>query len=204
MFKKTMLIIGVAALLATSSQASTTYTTNSDGTIMVTAPYSPPVTGGWTQVGQTILADLKNATNYAIAPYMSYGLDNHKVGGGVLALYNFNNYIGGGVGVDYLGSFSLLSANVELKLPIKPLAFTGWTWATNLTATPFVYTGLGTPFSGTSGSGISTHIGVGDYITFGHLWGGRFEVGAAYITRSGAGAYSGKYLNGFFSWSHGI
>lgn len=168
-------------------------------------PPAAPAPGGLLAAGETIWSDLESATNYGVAPYLSYGLNNHKVGGGVLALYNFNNYIGAGIGADYLGSFSLVSGNVQLKLPLQPLAFTHLGWATNLTLTPFVYTGIGTPFGGTgANNGVSTHIGVGDYVTFGHLWGGRFEVGGAYITRSGAGAYSGKYANAFFSWSHGF
>lgn len=170
-----------------------------------TPPAAPP-TGGLLAAGETIWSDLESATNYGVAPYLSFGLNNHKVGGGVLALYNFNNFIGAGIGADYLGSFSLVSGNVQLKLPLQPLQFTKWPWATNITLTPFVYTGIGTPLSGSgqNNGGVSTHIGVGDYITFGHLWGGRFEVGGAYITRSGAGAYSGKYANAFFSWSHGF
>jgi hypothetical protein len=159
-----------------------------------------------TTAGETILDHLKKATNYAVVPYLSYGLDNHKVGGGVLALYNFNDFVGAGIGADYLGSFSLVSGNVQLKVPIKPLAFIGGNFATNFTATPFIYSGMGTPISGAGNhnGGISTHAGAGAYFDVAKLWGGEVSVGAAWITRTGAGAYSGKYLNGFVGWRHGF
>lgn len=188
------------------SHAQTTYTTNAAGQVFVTTPVSTNTApgGGLLLVAKSLLSDLEKATNYAVVPYLSYGLNNHKVGGGVLALYNFNNYVGAGVGADYLGSFSLVSGNVQLKLPLKPLAFTKWAWAQDLVMTPFVFSGLGTPFSGTGGSGIATHIGAGDYFQFGHLLGGRFNVGGAYIDREGAGKYSGKYANALFAWSVGL
>lgn len=201
-------IIGVALLAATVIHAQT-YTTNSTGQVFETIPVPPSSStgeSGLLNAGKIILADLENATNYAIAPYASYGLNNHKIGGGVLALYNFNNFVGAGIGADYMGSFSLVSGNVQLKLPLKPLAFTKWTWAQNLSMTPFAYTGIGTPMggSGVNNGGISTHIGGGDYFQFGHFLGGKFNIGGAYITRSGAGAYSGKYINAVFAWSKGI
>lgn len=205
MKNKLSLIIGIACL-AMVTHAQTTYTTNSSGQVFVTTPIptnSAPG-GGLLLEAKAILVSLENATNYAVVSYLSYGLNNHKVGGGVLALYNFNNYIGAGVGADYLGQFSLVSANVQLKLPLKPLAFTKWAWAQDLVMTPFAFSGLGTPFSGTGGSGIATHIGAGDYFQFGHLWGGRFNIGGAYIDREGAGKYSGKYANALFAWSKGI
>ena len=162
--------------------------------------------GGLLATGELILKDLQSATNYAVAPYLSYGLNNHKFGGGVLALYNFNNFIGAGIGADYLGQFSLVSGNVELKLPLRPLAFTGWSFATNIVTTPFIYTGLGTPMSGAGGNngGISTHIGGGLNMDVAKLWGGEISLGGALITRSGAGDYNGKYVNAFLAWRRGF
>jgi hypothetical protein len=173
------------------------------------APPTPPAaipSGGLLSVGETALHDLQNATNYAVAPYVTYGLDNHKVGGGVLALYNFNSFIGAGIGADYLGQFSAISGNLQLKLPLRPLAFTGWGWATNLVTTPFAWTGIGTPMSGAGGNngGISTHIGGGLNVDVAKLGGGEISVGGAIIDRTGAGSYSGKYVNGFLAWRKGF
>jgi hypothetical protein len=198
-FRTVLLILGAAtALVAAPALAQTD--TNSP----IEQPQSP--TGGLLNAGETVFHDLQNATNFAVAPYLSYGLDNHKVGGGILALYNFNNYIGAGIGADYLGSFSLVSGNMQLKLPLKPLAFTGWGWATNLVTTPFAWTGIGTPMSGAGGNngGVSTHIGGGLNVDVANLWGGKISIGGAIIDRTGAGSYSGKYANGFIAWRKGF
>jgi hypothetical protein len=215
------LIIGVAALLATnvSAQSVTTITitttTNASGgltttTNTTTGAVMPSASGfswnGILEAGQSVFASLKGATNWAIAPYASIGVNNHKVGGGILALYDFNNFIGGGIGVDELGgNFSVVSGNLELKLPLRPLAFTGWAWATNFVATPFVYSGVGKPIGGTGTSGIVTHEGEGVNFDVIQLWGGEVSLGAAYIQRQGAGpVYSGNYFNPFFAWRKGF
>ena len=164
----------------------------------------PTVGGGLKQVWDAIsLSGIGSATNYAVIPYGSYGLNNHKIGGGLLALYNVNNYLGAGLGVDYLGGFSLVSGNVELKLPTRPFSRFGWT---NLVVIPFIYTGIGTPMSGagTANGGISTHTGAGAEIDLASFLGGKFGIGGAYITRTGAGSYSGKYANIFVAWHKGF
>lgn len=167
-------------------------------TFLASAQTPPPTPSG--VLGQ-VWSDLSTATNIAVVPYAAYGLNNHKLGGGVLGLYNFNNYVGAGIGVDYVGEFSMVSANIELKLPMRPLAPFG---LTNFVATPFVFSGLGTPFSGSSGSGVSTHLGAGANFDVTKLWGGQLSVGAAYVTRSGAGLYSDKYVEPFIAWRHGF
>ena len=101
-------IIAIASILPVRAQTAT----DTNG-ITVTIP-TP------TQVLGKVAKDIESATNIAVAPYATYGLQNHKVGGGILALYNFNNYVGAGMGLDYFGDkFSIVSANVELKLPIR-------------------------------------------------------------------------------------
>jgi hypothetical protein len=206
--KSFIVIVGLAAsIIALPASAQDTSTTNTvpleQGS---NAPASGLPTGGLLKVGEDVLKGLMSSTNYVIAPYVSYGLDNHKVGGGILALYNFNNFVGAGLGVDYVGQFSAISGNVELKLPLRPLSFTGWAWATNIVTTPFAYSGLGTPMSGagTKNGGVSTHIGAGLNFDICTLWGGQVSIGGAWITRSGAGDYSGKYANGFFAWRKGF
>lgn len=195
---QTLLAVGLCLLgLAVNAQTTSSNTP---------PPLATSPAGGLLSVGELVFHDLQSATNIAVAPYLTYGLDNHKVGGGILALYNFNDFIGAGIGADYLGEFSLISGNLQLKLPLRPLAFTGWPWATNLVTTPFAWTGIGTPMSGAGGNngGISTHIGGGLNVDVAKLWGGEISIGGAIIDRTGAGSYSGKYLNGFLAWRHGF
>lgn len=192
--------------ITTETNASGGITTTTNTAVSNGAPTSSGITwGGLLSAGQRVFSSLKGATNWAVAPYASYGLKNHKFGGGILALYDFNNFVGSGIGIDELGSLSIVSANVQLKLPLKPLAFTGWSWATNLITTPFVYSGVGVPMGGTSGSGAVTHEGEGVNFDVAKLWGGTFSLGAAYIQRQGAGpVYSGTYINPFLMWRKGF
>lgn len=198
----------ITTTITTTTNASGGITTTTN-TVVSTNGVAAQSSGlSWSSVlavGQQVFGDLKGATNWAVVPYGSYGLKNHKIGGGILALYDFNNYIGSGIGLDEMGSLSVVSGNIQLKLPIKPLAFTGWGWATNFVTTPFVYSGIGTPLGGSGGSGIVTHEGEGINFDVAKLWGGEFSVGAAVIQRQGAGPiYSGTYFNPFISWRRGF
>jgi|SRR5579863_3335246 len=204
---KTLILIGSLAIAAvTHAQTLATVSTNANGSLsIIPVTNAPPVTlGGLVAAGKTIFADLQGATNWAVVPYMSYGLDNHRVGGGILGLYDFNDFIGSGIGVDELGSLSLVSANVQLKLPLKPLAFTGWSWATNLVTIPFVYSGVATAIGGTSGSGASTIEGYGANFDIAHVFGGTLGIGAAYTQRQNAGIYSGDYIHGLLDLRWGF
>tara|TARA_R110000868_G_scaffold195048_6_gene440755 strand:+ start:1193 stop:1798 length:606 start_codon:yes stop_codon:yes gene_type:complete len=201
MIKKSFVSIGVAVfLLATvKSQSQTVVDTNS-----------------WYKQALTTAKDtgLLTATNYAIEPYLTYApkLANGKsyTGGGVLAMYNLNNYVGAGLGIDYLGQFSLVSGNVSLKyaisagdylkeyVPLLPSA------VTNITLVPFALGGLGIPCSGGTGSGVSTIEDAGAYIQYGNFLGGKFNTGACYGQWNNAGDYSGKRYHIFAGWSHGF
>ena len=157
MIKKLLTIIGLTCMLASASIAQTN-----------TAPAS---TASFPQAESLIdqsvaaltLSKILTVTNWALEPYLTYApnlkANSSKVGGGALAVYNINNYVGAAVGVDYLGQFSLLSANATLKYEIpvsqyislpKPI--------NNLALTPFVLGGIGTPFGGGSASA-ATKIG---------------------------------------------
>ena len=149
----------------------------------------------------TAWGDFKGATNYAIAPYATYAPKAPtKIGGGILGIYNVNNYVGAGLGLDWLGGFSMVSGNIQLKLPINAGQFiSGWT---NLTVTPFVLGGIGAPFSG--GSGASLIEDAGAYAQFGHLWGGQFVIGASYGKWLGSGPYDVTRYHGFLGWKKGF
>lgn len=193
---KNIMLVGAIALAGLTAGAQT----NPPAPVATTT--SPSVTAGLQQVYDALKGvPLMNLTNYSIDPYATYAPKAPtKVGGGLLALYNVNDYVGAGLGVDWLGQFSLVSGNATLKLPTHPLVWTGWAWATNLAMTPFVIGGVGTPLGGASGN-VSTIEDAGDAFEFGHLWGGRLEVGACYGQWTGAGAYSGTRYHAFLGWT---
>lgn len=165
-------------------------------------------TNGWWKQTWNAVSPLTTATNYSFNPYFTYAPDapnGQKVGGGLLAVYNVNNYLGAGIGFDYLGQFTLVSANVELKLPIHPfttLAPTN-TFLHDLSVTPFALVGAGTPMSGAS-TGVSSIVDTGAIFQFGHLWGGQFNVGGAYGRWDNAGIYSGNRYHATAGWSRGF
>lgn len=145
---------------------------------------------------------LTHASNYVIAPYFTYAPDApQKYGGGVLAVYNINNYVGAGVGLDWLGQFNMVSGNVQLKLPTHPLAFAGGAW-TNVTATPFAIGAIATPLGGAGSdnrsaatiAGAGAAVGVADWL------GGKIDIGYGWVNWTGAGDYSGNHHEFFLAW----
>jgi hypothetical protein len=153
---------------------------------------------GWLK-GSGILS----ASNYAVEPYGSYmpsAPKGTRFGGGILAFYNLNDFVAPGIGVDWLGQFSLVSATLTLKAPIPLSSFGGFLggWTTNVVVTPFALVEAGMPIGGSGGSsGITTTATAGGYLEFGHIFGGRFNVGGAYGRRDNAGLYSGTLYNFF-------
>ena len=200
--KKLFAIIGLTALLSCfAAQAQTNAVINTNSVASTNQTLSV-----WQQTLSSFSWDsLKSVTNYAIEPYMTYAPDikgaSSKVGGGALILYNLNNYVAGGIGIDYLGQFSLFAGDLTLKLPIAiskyvtlPAPFD------NLVITPFTLGGVGTPMSGVGSSPIMVW-DLGAAIKFGRLWGGQFNTGAAYGAWENAGDYSGKRYHIFVGWS---
>ena len=143
-------------------------------------------------------------TNYALVPYMTYAPKaKTKIGGGAEVAYNFNQYVGMSLALDWLGQFSLVSGNVTLGLPFHPAA----SFFPNLITTPFIQAGVATAYSGAGkfNGNASTTTEIGDYIKFGHLWKGQFLAGAAWGQWSNVGpAYGGTRYHIFFGWSKGF
>jgi len=163
---------------------------------------TPPTTGG---ILQDVKGSLGNITNYAFAPYLTYAPKAPtKYGGGILALYNVNNYVGAGVGVDWLGHFNLASGNVTLKVPTHPIAFLHWGW--NPSFTPNVLAGVGVPFGGAkqSNGGVSGIAGVGGNLDLFDWKGFNLGAGAELINWSSADAYSGKHYEVFLDIHKGF
>lgn len=159
------------------------------------------------QTNQTVfdkvINDFGGLTNYAIEPYATYAPNAPtKYGGGVLGIYNVNNYVGLGLGLDWLGNFNLVSGNVQLSLPFHPLPST----FPSLVISPFILGGIATAYSGAGkfNGNASTIQDIGAYLKFGHLLGGSFNAGACYGQWTGVGAYDVKRYHLFAGWSHGF
>lgn len=158
-------------------------------------------------------APLLRASNWVAAPYGTYTLKQHpgataRVGGGILAIYNLaatdptrpiGAAVGTGVGVDWLGGFSLVTGNVELKVPIHPFPNGSWS---NFTVVPFGIGGIGTPIAGTgqANGGVATVAGAGVSVPVARVFGGTLSTGAAYIDWQNSGPYSGKSIRPFVAW----
>ena len=170
------------------------------------ATNSPSIAGGLAEIYNAFATSgLGTATNYAFEPYLTYAPAapaHNQIGGGALIAYNLSQFLGAGLGVDYLGQFSLVSANLTLKVPTHPFNFLGGSW-TNLAVTPFALAGVGSPLSGAS-SGFAAITDAGAYVSFGHLWGGKWNTGACYGRWDNAGTYSGPRYHFFIGWSKGF
>lgn len=168
-------------------------------------------------VQQTALDNAFNAigigiTNYAIQPYATYAPNAPvKWGGGILGLYNFNQNASAGIGLDWLSSFSLISANLELKAPfhvstifpsVSKVPVLG-----DAIIVPFGLLGVGTPSTGNghfNGNPMAIS-DVGGAIRFGHLWGGQFDAGAAWGKWVGQGPYGNvTRYHAFVGYTHGF
>ena len=151
---------------------------------------------------------LGSATNISAWPYMTYAPKAPtKIGGGVLAVWDVNNYVGIGGGVDWLGNFSLVSGDVTLQAPynLGALPIVG-SKLNGIYATPFVIVGIGTPIggSGNNNGGISTVSDVGAEVSFGHFLGGKFGVGGCYGKWTGVGPYDVPRYHIFAGWEKGL
>lgn len=203
--KKTFLLCALVASLFTSG----CLTQSAMGQTNVIVNQIPTISGGLSQIWEAVkTTGLATATNYAVEPYLTYAPNapkSDRIGGGLFLAYNVNNYVGTGLGIDYLGEFSLVSANVQLKLPIRPFkSLTLFNGAlTNIAVCPFALAGVGKSFtSGADGAIAITDAGA--YIGFGHLWGGQFNVGGCYGRWDNAGIYSGPRAHLFVGWSKGF
>ncbi len=144
---------------------------------------------------------LLSATNYSVAPYLTYAPQapkGAKIGGGFFTAYNFNNFVGAGMGVDYLGKFSLVSANISLKYPIKLFTATNG-WLSTVYLTPFTIDGVGKGISGTDSSAVVV-TDAGASLSLFKLWGGTTDLGYAYGRWDNAGVYSGPRQHVFLLW----
>lgn len=185
--KKLILATVTAALLAVGAQAQTTTWDN-------------------------ILTNFVGATNWAIEPYFTYAPKAPtKEGGGLLAGYNFNQFVGLYAGFDWLGQFSFMSGNVSLQAPfhvstIAPAGLVSSLHLTNVVLSPFGLAGVGTAYSGAGSfnGSVSTTTDVGAYIKFGHILGGQANIGAAWGKWTGTGPYDVSRYHVFMGLTWGF
>lgn len=200
MGKKLIQAIGIAALLAMMAVGSAKAQTNLVSELGL---------GGTnlTQVDQALSALGTSITNFAVDLYGTYApkAPEHWGGGGLFA-YNFSQYVGGAIGIDWLGSFNLVSGNITLKAPFHVTtiipALGKVPWLASLKVTPFVLAGIAAPFGSGSADSSSpvTVADVGAAITFGHLFGGEFNAGGTYGKWYGAGPYDVARAHAFIGW----
>jgi hypothetical protein len=150
-----------------------------------------------------VFADIGRPTNYAVEPYFTYAPKAPQhYGGGILGIVNMDQYVGIGLGLDWLGHLSLVSANVQLQAPFHPMPKT----FPNLLVDPFVIGGAGTAYTGAGhfNGGVSTIADIGGAVKFGHVAGGQMNVGVAWGQWTGVGPYDVKRYHVFLGWSHGF
>jgi hypothetical protein len=193
--KFTLFLIGAVLLLAVVTSHAQINTSNAVSSLTTN------------QVQQTALDNALAAfggltfTNLSVDPYATYAPSapkgSSKFGGGLFAAYNFNQFAGAGIGMDWLGEFSIVSGNIQLQAPfhlatVIPAAGK-LPFLQNVTISPFAIVGLGTPYSGNghfNGSPMAI-TDVGGYVGFGHLWNGQFNAGVAWGKWVGQGPYGG-------------
>ena len=140
-------------------------------------------------------------TNYGVEVYGTYAKDAPtKYGGGMLLIYNFTEIAGAGIGLDWLGSWNIVSANLQLKLPFHPLP----NQLPNVMITPFALGGVATAYGGNYAGDVCTVQDVGGFISFGHVWGGSFNLGAAWGKWSGDSPYCVNREHLFIGWAKGF
>ena len=191
----------VAALTSATAQVTVTNIVVITNTTTAITPSNP-----WYSGLEAVGKDVLNASNVCVAPYatlMTSGASKGKVGGGIIAFYDLNNFVAAGAGVDYMGQFEMVSGNLQLKLPIHPLSSLGWT---NFVVVPNVIAGLGTPLggAGTANSSLTSITLAGASFNFATWDNWNIGVGGDYGTRSGAGKYSGNEGNVALTFSKGF
>lgn len=144
----------------------------------------------------SLFQPLLTASNWTVCPYITYAPSAPtKFGGGTLIIYNINKVVGGGVGLDWLGHFSLVSGNLTLRYPID-FTLVGHAF----TVVPFGIGGLATPYggAGNNNGGVATIEGAG-FVLDPHVTISKAQLaaGAACINWTGAGDYSGQHLEAF-------
>ena len=233
MNKKTLLIIGVAAaVLATvglpgqgNAQVMTVTSTNGTSTTTTNSATPPAqfLPGDLGSLGADVNqlwgavenSGILQATNWAVAPYATYAPSaKDQIGGGIMAVYDVPaltstnlGAVGFCLGMDWLGSWSMVSGSATVQANTHPLANIFWlSWlpsaARNVNGVPFALAGVGQPMSGSSGA--ATLWDLGYQVKFGHWMGGQFGTGFSWGEWMNAGSESGHRYHFFLGYQYGF
>lgn len=185
--KKLVLVIGfMAAAFTLNAQVSNVDILFVTGTSTNSSPIKSAI--------EQDIQSIANATNWVVAPYATYGISGEakgKIGGGVLVGYDFTDNVGFFFAGDYLGKWSLFSGQLQLKLPIHPIAS-----LTNFVVAPDVFTGIGIDGEIVAGGGAN--------FEFGHIKSVVIGAGLAAENVSNAGGRNGLSGNFFFTGRFGF
>jgi hypothetical protein len=179
--------VGAIAMLISACQLfsfSASCQTNTSSTAASTNTATSDLLG-FLGISSSVVSTLESsgileATNWAVAPYLTYAPSAKDiVGGGVLAGYDFpaltgsNGSVGLALGADWLGHWSLVSGNITLKAETHPFnlglfSFLPATLRTNFAAEPIAIAGLGAPLSGSAGAAeiwdVGYNVKLGSYL----------------------------------------
>lgn len=151
---------------------------------MAQIPPAPANTNAVTDASQ-FLNELKSATNYTLVPYGTYFNSNHKLGGGAMLLYNFNGYVGAGLGTDWAGEWRSFSGTVNAHYTLDV--------TTNFSATLYGVAAAGSSIGGAGTDNGSLATGEGGGFNLNYQFTPKLNAGAGlgYITRQNCGDFSG-------------
>ena len=222
-------LMGIAAIAAScAARAQPTVIESTNGTTTVSTNTSTPsedflgLGATASALGQAIqTSGLLNATNYAVAPYLTYAPSaKDHFGAGLLVPFDFpalsgtNGAIGMALGADWLGSWSLVSGNVTLKAETHPLNIGVLSFlpasVRSIGAEPIAIAGIGAAMSGNSGAATIWDLGYNvklgpwlDSMAGGnHAWLDGLGCGFTWGEWMNAGAESGHRYHFFLSWRH--
>ena len=140
--KKVILTLLAVGLLAFTGYSQT----------VIASPTSPITSGTWVALNTNntptlsgplvdFVGTLAEATNWLVAPFVTYASDTRSWGGGLAAVYNITDTVGTMLRYDYLdSSFNMVSANLQLQAPMVI--------ASTVKVTFFGFTGVATALGG--------------------------------------------------------
>lgn len=148
------------------------------------------------------LADAVTSSNLVYAGFMGCMTSGPKQGkpfGGALAIYNWSQNLGTGLGLyGSGGGWSMINANVQLMLPIQI--------SPAFMLQMFSLAGLGTPMGGAGqsngGATVVTEFGMDGQVAKIKSW--DLGLGGWWGTMTGAGPYTGNNAGGTFTFSRGL
>lgn len=203
---KTSLVLGIAVVAFAMATHAQTNPVPTDAAVQASgATNTTPLLKIDTGVRNAIVDDVKAAASSKTLTVDLYGTyapgAPTQIGGGVAVGHDFTGNVGAFFALDWLGQFNLVSGNLDLKLPMHPIAS-----LTNFVVEPLVIVGITTPFSGAGhdNGGIGTVEGGGVKLSLGSKWGIDWGTGIVAENWTGAGAYNGWHGQLFFGGRHGF